>query len=225
MRRVISSAALFALQKAPLMRRCAPSVAAAAAMGPFVAVEQRRLASHAALADATRRELDDEQQRSGKPEKPEVPAGWKLERKPGEMLFTMSKTHEDEEILIRFLGNNTESEDAIAFEFLTFVTSKGKCLMCNMAFEDGGVVMRSIAFMKDAKLALDESPEASLKRQRLYEGPELDELDVDLVDALTSYFNERGLTEELCKFMEEYSFWAEQAEYEGWLSEINRFVS
>ncbi|RNF12755.1 p22 protein precursor [Trypanosoma rangeli] len=225
MRRVLVSAALFAIQKAPPIRRCAPSVTAAATISPLVAMEQRRLASHTALADVTRRELDDEQQRSGKPEKPEVPAGWKLERKPGEMLFTMSKTYEDEEILIRFLGNDTESEDDIAFEFLTFVTSKGKSLMCNMAFQDGGVVMRTISFIKDAKLALDESPEASRKRQRLYEGPQLDDLDVDLIDALTSYFNERGLTEELCKFMDEYGIWAEQAEYEDWLSEINRFVS
>ncbi|RNF16573.1 p22 protein precursor [Trypanosoma conorhini] len=190
-----------------------------------MALEQRRFAAYAALADATRRELDDEQQRSGKPEKPEVPAGWSLERKPGEMYFTMRKTHEDEEILIRFLGNDTENEETIAFEFLAFVTSKGKTLMCDMAFEDGGVVMRNISFLNDSKLALDESPEASLKRERLYEGPALDELDGDLVDALTSYLNDRGLTEDVCKFMEAYSFWAEQAEYEEWLSGINRFVS
>ncbi|PWU91685.1 p22 protein precursor [Trypanosoma cruzi] len=225
MRRVLFSAALSLVPKAPLLRRCVPSVATAASMGPLVVMEQRRLASHAALSSALRHELEEEQQRSEKPAKPELPAGWTLERKPGQMLFTMRKKHEDEEIVIRCLGEESGDDDVVSLDFDAYITCNNKALVCRMSFESEEVIMGQVSFLDDAGLALDDSVEGNQKRQWLYKGPKLDELDERLVDSLTSYLKDRGVNEDLCRFMEEYFFWAEQAEYEEWLSAISRFVS
>lgn len=221
MRRVFSSAFLCAT-RAPLVYRCAP-LPAASVMTP--ATMQRRSAANAALASATRRELDDEQQRSEKPQKPEIPSGWTLDRKPGELLFTMRRTYKDEEILLRFLGEDRDENDTEVLDFTVFVTSANKALVFDMCFEDDAVVMKHVSFMNDAKLALDESQEAMQKRDCLYGGPALDQLDAGLVDALISYLKERGVDDHVGRFLDTYHFWAEQAEYEEWLSGINRFVS
>ncbi|KEG13495.1 putative p22 protein precursor [Trypanosoma grayi] len=185
---------------------------------------QRRFASHTALAEATRREMEEEQQRQSKPAMPQVPTGWAVERKPGETVFTMRKTYEGEEILLRY-GGTTVEDEAVAHNFTVFVTNKNKTLAFELSYEDGELVLDGIAFHDDTKFAFDESAEAEVRREKLYAGPDVSELEEGLVDAFISYLETRGVDDKLGEFVDAYSFWAEQADYEVWLSAINRFVS
>ncbi|KAH9579778.1 Mitochondrial glycoprotein [Trypanosoma melophagium] len=226
MRRTCVSTILRAVSKAPIFHRSFPSATAAAVTAPLFAGTQQRLASCAELADATRYEMEDEQRRSGKQEKPKVPTGWTLDRKAGERLFTMRKTFEDEEILLRYRNEITPDDGSpTKYEYTVFITSKGKTLMFDMTYEDGEVLLDHIAFLPDSALALDESAEAVAKRSVLYGGPDVNELDDNLSNAFLNYLDARGVNDELGEFVEAYGLWAEQAEYEAWLSAVHQFVA
>ncbi|ORC90974.1 putative p22 protein precursor [Trypanosoma theileri] len=223
MRRTFVSTVLRAVPKAPLLHRSFPSAAAVSV--PLFAGIQQRSATFAALADATRREMEDEQQRTTSKEKPKMPEGWKLDRKPGERIFTMHKTFEDEEILLRYRDEVNLEDDRKKYDFTVFITSKGKTLEFEMSFDDEEVVLDRIRFLPDSALALDTSADALSRRSLLYSGPDVRELDDGLVDAFVSYLEDRGVDDELGEFVEAYAVWAEQAEYEAWLSGIHKFVS
>lgn len=185
---------------------------------------QCRFAHDAALADATRRELEEEMSRSGKPEEPTPPAGWRVKRMAGKTTFEMTKSYEDEEIRVCYCPKE-DNADLNNHEIMVLITSKDQAMQVDLSVEEGELVLDNICFYKDAKLAKDESAEADAQRQQLYGGPALSELDDGLVDSFVKYLEKRGVNEELGEFVTLYSFWAEQQEYESWLSAINKFVS
>lgn len=189
--------------------------------------QQQRYASFAPLADVVQRELDEETNRSGKPEEPQAPKGWTVQRKPGSFHFSLTRTFEDEHLTVRYTP--TENTDVNYHEVLLFVTKgnaagEGPTLEVNLSVEEGEIVLDGIAYFQNGKLAVDTSAEGERQRAELYPGPNVSELDETMVDSFIDYLEKRGVNQELAEFVSLYSFWAEQKEYEGWLQNMHQFV-
>ncbi|KAG5472321.1 hypothetical protein LSCM1_03720 [Leishmania martiniquensis] len=192
---------------------------------PAALTVPRRAASDGALADATRRELEEEMGRSDKPEQPTPPAGWQVERKPGTCTFELTKSFEDEELVVRY-STNQDSDKANSHDIFVYVTQKGgQTMQSDLSIEEGELVLNNIRFYDDAVLAKDTSAEAEAKRNELYTGPLVHELDYDLLNCVMAYLEKRGVDEKLGEFVILYSFWAEQQDYEAWLSTMNKFAA
>ncbi|KPA83107.1 putative mitochondrial P22 protein precursor [Leptomonas pyrrhocoris] len=206
------------LTQTPHARSCT-AVAAGALTLP------RRFASDAALADATRRELEEEMGRSDKPEQPTPPAGWQVSRKPGTCTFDMTKSYEGEELVVRY-STNQDSDKANSHDIYVYVKQKsGQTMQTDLSIEEGELVLNNIRFYDNAQLAMDMSAEGAAKREELYTGPLVHELDYDMLNCVMTYLEKRGVDEKLGEFVILYSFWAEQQDYEAWLSTMNKFVS
>lgn len=57
-----------------------------------------------------------------------------------------------------------------------------------------------------------------------YEGPNLDEVEEDVLDGLYSWLMERRIDDGFAEFMARYSVWTEQVEYERWLRHLHDYV-
>ncbi|CCW68006.1 unnamed protein product [Phytomonas sp. Hart1] len=185
---------------------------------------QQRFTHDTALSDATRREMEEELSRSGKPEEPKPPLGWRVEHTPGRRTFELSKNYEDEKLLVYYYPKE-DGGDSNSHQIMVQVTRNNQAMQVDLSIEEGELVLDNIRFYPNSKLAEDESAEGEMKRNQLYPGPKLSELDDALVDSFISYLDKRGVNEELGEFVILYSFWSEQQEYERWLSSINKFVS
>ncbi|CCD14761.1 unnamed protein product [Trypanosoma congolense IL3000] len=172
---------------------------------------QMRLVSNSKLAAATLSEMEDEQQRSERPEKPEMPVSWTLDRKIGETFFTMRRTYEDEEIVLQYTGE-CEKNGVATHTFIAFVVCKNKGLVCNMSDEEGEIVLNNVCVRQDAKLATDSAGESQAKKDELYGGPDVDDLEDSLAEALASYSEERGVNDDLGNYKERDRFREEQVE-------------
>ncbi|KPI90427.1 putative P22 protein precursor [Leptomonas seymouri] len=212
---VASTVTAMQLMQSSHVRSCAASALA----GP------RRFASDAALADATRRELEEEMGRSDKPEQPTPPAGWQVSRKPGTCTFDLKKSYEGEELVVRY-STNQDSDKANSHDIYVYIMQKdGQTMQTDLSIEEGELVLNNIRFYDNAQLPLDTSAEGVARREELYTGPLVHELDYDLLNCVMSYLEKRGVDEKLGEFVILYSFWAEQQDYEAWLSTMNKFVS
>lgn len=194
------------------------------ATSALVAFQQVRLPHDSALCDATRRELEEEMSRSGKPEEPTPPPHWRVMRTPGKCTFDMVRSYEDEEIAVSYLPKE-DAGDVNTHEIVVLITRNGHTLQADLSIEEGELVLDNICFYNESALAKDKSAEADAKRMELYPGPKVSELDEALIDSFIKYLEKRGVNEELGEFITLYSFWAEQQEYEGWLGAINKFVA
>ncbi|EPY24552.1 complement component 1 Q subcomponent-binding protein, mitochondrial [Strigomonas culicis] len=221
MRRTIASFAFPALRRA-VAAACvaAPRLTLPAAVAPV----QKRFAHDGALEAATRRELEEEQSRQHEVKQPTPPAGWTVARAPGKCTFELNKQYEDEAIKV-FYCPKEDTDDVDAHNIIVFITSKAQTLQVDLTVEEGELVLDNIAFYTDSSLALNETAEADAQRKELYPGPNVSELDEALVDSFVKYLEKRGIDEDLGEFITLYSFWAEQQEYEAWLSKINKFVA
>lgn len=175
------------------------------------------------LGDVLKREMDEEAHRIGKPTEPAPPAGWTVERAPGNATFSLQRKFQDEDILIRYTP--TENTDVNYHELTAFITRNGKALVIEVSVEEGELVLNGISFFQDEGLAKSVSAESDVSRAKLYPGPKLSELDDTIMDHFIRYLEERGINSELGEFVSLYSFWAEQQEFEGWLESIHDFVS
>ncbi|CBZ28781.1 putative p22 protein precursor [Leishmania mexicana MHOM/GT/2001/U1103] len=192
---------------------------------PTALTVPRRSASDAALADATRRELEEEMGRSDKPEQPTPPTGWQVVRKSGTCTFDLTKSFEDEELVVRY-STNQDSDKANSHDIFVYITQKnGQTMQADLSIEEGELVLNNIRFYDEAALAKDTSAEAEAKRNELYTGPLVHELDYDLLNCVMTYLEKRGVDEKLGEFVVLYSFWAEQQDYEAWLTTMNKFAS
>lgn len=217
-----SAVSIAALRLAPASN--STSVASVAAATSALCVP-RRLASDAALADATRRELEEEMGRSDKPEQPTPPAGWQVSRKPGTCTFDLTKSYEGEELVVRY-STNQDSDKANSHDIYVYITQKdGQTMQTDLSIEEGELVLNNIRFYEQKQLAMDTSAEGAAKRDELYTGPLVHELDYDLLNCVMTYLEKRGVDEKLGEFVILYSFWAEQQDYEAWLSTMNKFTS
>ncbi|TPP44088.1 MYND finger family protein [Leishmania donovani] len=57
-----------------------------------------------------------------------------------------------------------------------------------------------------------------------YPGPNLDEVEEEVLDGIQSWLAERGVDDQLGEFVGQYSIWVEQAEYERWLQQLRDYV-
>ncbi|CBZ23436.1 conserved hypothetical protein [Leishmania mexicana MHOM/GT/2001/U1103] len=58
-----------------------------------------------------------------------------------------------------------------------------------------------------------------------YPGPNLDEVEEEVLDGIQSWLAERGVDDQLGEFVGQYSIWVEQAEYERWLQQLRDYVA
>lgn len=220
-----SAASTALVQFAQASRVANVNAGAAVAAGGAALAVPRRFASDAALADATRRELEEEMGRSDKPEQPTPPAGWQVSRKPGTCTFDLMKSYEGEELVVRY-STNQDSDKANSHDIYVYITQKnGQTMQTDISVEEGELVLNNIRFYENKQLALDMSAEGEAKRMELYTGPLIHELDDDLLNCVMSYLEKRGVDEKLGEFVVLYSFWAEQQDYETWLSTMNKFAA
>ena len=192
---------------------------------------QQRFVGHSRLNASLKAELQEEMSREDKTACPEVPPGWTIQHAPGSNFFTMKKTYQDEtmevhcvlpirdpEILEEKSGNHQEQ-----CPFTLVVSKGGKAVDFTLTAIDGELVLDGIAFYNDAALARDMSPDAMNKKDTRYAGPALPELNEELVESFISYLEERGINDSFAEFIEVYTFWMEQQEYERWLADVAEF--
>ncbi|KAG8348461.1 putative Mitochondrial glycoprotein [Trypanosoma vivax] len=186
-------------------------------------VLQQRFASCAALANYIRTEIEDEKERAEKPVKPEIPSGWTVEHEPGNMFFKLCKTYEDEEIVLHFKGTR-EAEGDIFYDFKVFVVNGEKGVMFDLSY-DHEIVVDRVIFLRDAKVAIKQSALGQPHDPFIYPGPKMEDMEDNVVEAFIRYLEARGVNDELGDFVLHYACWAEQVEYEQWLSDIHKFVA
>lgn len=209
-----------ALRRTPVQPFASTCPATATALTAAV-----RYAHDAALADAARREIEEESGRTDKPEQPTPPQGWMPERKPGTTTFDLVKRYEGEEITVRY-NTNQDSDKANSLDIVVYVTqSNGETMQVDISIEEGELVLNNIRFFDAAAVAKDSTAEGEAKRAELYSGPLVHELNYDLLNSVMSYLEKRGVDEKLGEYIILYSFWAEQLDYEAWLSTMNKFAS
>ncbi|KZS96208.1 mitochondrial glyco protein [Sistotremastrum niveocremeum HHB9708] len=97
-------------------------------------------------------------------------------------------------------------------------------LTLETSIQDGSVVIDNVSWYRDGKLATDLTAEGDWQRRGLYIGPQYDQLDAGVQGAIEAYLQERGVTDELAAFIEEYGEWKEQKEYVDWLSNVKGFI-
>lgn len=121
-----------------------------------------------------------------------------------------------------------DSELPPAFPVRASVTvekaDKGSVVIDTVA-QDGDIMIESVMFYKDGKLATEQSAEADWQRRGLYIGPQFDELDEGLQQLFAQYLEERGVDTALASFLPDYVEYKEQKEYIRWLENVKDFVS
>ncbi|ODQ49421.1 hypothetical protein PICMEDRAFT_9892 [Pichia membranifaciens NRRL Y-2026] len=95
----------------------------------------------------------------------------------------------------------------------------------SLSLIDSSFSVSAITNFEDAKLALDESPEASAVRDLKYSGPEFNNLAEELQEAINQYLNSRGIDNALADFILAYSGVKENNEYLDWLDSLKKFTA
>jgi len=109
--------------------------------------------------------------------------------------------------------------------FSVLVSKPTGTLTFNCTAEDGTLLINQVVFTGDSKLALEDSAQADYTRTNIYPGPNIEDLEEGLQDALYDYLLERiGDEEHFCTFIPEYIEYKEQKEYENWLGDMEKFV-
>lgn len=116
----------------------------------------------------------------------------------------------------------------IAFADVNVVVVKdGKATGFDLSLSliDSSFSVSAITNFEDAKLALDESPEASAVRDLKYSGPEFNNLAEELQEAINHYLHSRGIDSSLADFILAYSGVKENNEYLDWLANLKKFTA
>ncbi|KAH8554522.1 mitochondrial glycoprotein [Umbelopsis sp. PMI_123] len=173
---------------------------------------------------------------------------FKLEDKPGMDEVTLTRTFGNEKIRVLFAisdinnaadddfadvpADDVEGEDddvaPVSFPVRASVTiekdGKGAVTIDTVA-QDGAVVIESVLYYKDGKLATEQSAEADWQRRGLYIGPQFSELDEGVQTLFERYLEERGINTALANFLPDYVEYKEQKEYLQWLQSVKSFVA
>lgn len=179
----------------------------------------------ASVSGALKNELSGEQARDDRPTEPTLPSGWTIQHTPGNQVFTLSKSYNNEKITIESSLYNEavnaqgEAENVGSMELT--IQSNNEALVCALDVEDSELVLDSIMHVSDYgkyhKLTSDE-------QSKLYGGPEISELDQEVVGNFVGYLEERGINDDIAKYVLDYSVFREQQEYESWLSKVAEFT-
>lgn len=205
------------------MRRCfAPAVARLMA-APTALTAVR----HSSLSDTLNSELQGEKARDDLPTEPAIPAGWTVTYVGDQQVFTLSKAFKGEQITIESSFYNEavnpegNAENVGSMELTISNPAKNEALVCALDVEEEELVLDSIMHVSDygkyTKLSGEE-------RSKLYGGPEISELDQQVVGNFVGYLEERGVNDEIAKFVLDYSNFREQKEYENWLTKVSKFT-
>ncbi|CEG79525.1 hypothetical protein RMATCC62417_13979 [Rhizopus microsporus] len=173
---------------------------------------------------------------------------FKLEDKPGVDEVSLTRTFGNEKIRVLFsisdINNtpsesflpeddmiepgNEEDEEIVSFPVRASVTiekdGQGAVTIDTVA-QDGEIVIESVMYYKDNKLANEQSAEADWQRRGLYIGPQFSELDENLQQLYERYLEERGINSALANFLPDYIEYKEQKEYIQWLDNMKKFVA
>ncbi|KAG2184547.1 hypothetical protein INT43_000456 [Umbelopsis isabellina] len=175
---------------------------------------------------------------------------FQLEDKPGMDEVTLTRTFGNEKIRVLFAisdinnaaeddfadvpaedvegGDEEEDVAPVSFPVRASVTvekdGKGAVTVDTVA-QDGAIVIESVLYYKDGKLATEQSAEADWQRRGLYIGPQFAELDEGLQTLFERYLEERGINTALANFLPDYVEHKEQKEYLQWLQSVKGFVT
>jgi hypothetical protein len=187
----------------------------------------------AALLRCIEKEMDDEELRIDK-ESPTMPTGWEIQHEEGSSYWTMSRTWDGRErhtircqLTTRDVTLDPECDirgEHFPFRFLVEQLETGKVLDFSLDVVEGECIVDNVRTFDSAKLATDESYLGAYERGMTFPGPNLDETEEEVLDAVQEYLAEREIDDQLAEFVGQYSVWVEQLEYERWLKELKAFV-
>lgn len=195
-----------------------------------------------------KREVEDEQPDA----KPQKPAGFDVQDIPGQTRVTLTKTLSNQEKLVVEFEilppkseldedmpeeneneeNPPEEEEDLSndqFEFRVHLVKGSNApiltLMClTTGSGENPYTIKYANWSNDAQTAMGNSAEAEWKRMNVYMGPTLDQLPEDIFYQLYDLLDARGIDEEFCNFIVEYSMYKEQNEYIAWLGNFRKFL-
>lgn len=187
----------------------------------------------ATLVRCLDKEIDDEDLRIDK-ESPTLPEGWEIEHIEGASFWTMKRTWNEKErhtIRCQLTTRDTKLDpecdirgEHFPFRFIVEVLENGKTLDFSMDVVEGECIIDNVRTFDSAAVCHDESYSAVYERSMTFAGPNLDEAEEEVLDALQSYLAERQVDDQFAEFVGQYSAWVEQMEYERWLKELKTFV-
>ena len=118
-------------------------------------------------------------------------------------------------------------EPAVPVGMTITVEKPGKsdgALSIGVTSRSGSIVLDSMLYFEDAKLARAEDAESNNNRAEVFAGPPFETLDEDLQVMMERYLEERGVTQALAVFAPDYLDLKEQKEYLRWLNNVKTFV-
>ena len=89
---------------------------------------------------------------------------------------------------------------------------------------EGECVIDKIRVYDTASAAREQTLNGAFERNALYQGPNLDESEEEVLDGFQLYLAERQIDDQLAEFVGQYSVWIEQQEYETWLANFKGFL-
>ena len=225
------------------------------ALAPDVSrMDERGLADDAEGATAPLlrcidKEIDDETLRVDKDDPLPATEGWVLApHEPGSAEWSMERTWRNERHTIR--ARMTQRDPSLDpecdvrgehFPFtLTIETPGGapslvpgettapQVLEFTMDVIEGECVIDSLqarSVRDDAQLPPPGTPAGQLARSLCFAGPDLDEAEEEVLDALQAFLAERAVDDQMAEFIAQQTVHREQLEYERWLKELRRFVA
>lgn len=147
-----------------------------------------------------------------------------VEAKPSDDLFGNEELEKEE----GEEAGEEEEEEALPSQppfFSVLVSKPSGTVTFNCTAEPGHITINQVVFTGDSKLAIEDSAQADYDRTNVYPGPNLEDLDERLQDALYDFLLERiGDEEALSNFIPAYIEFKEQKEYENWLGDIEKFA-
>lgn len=180
---------------------------------------------HSTLSDTLNGELAGEKARTDLPTEPSIPAGWTVAHVADQQVFTLTKAFNNEKITIESTFYNEAvnpdgvSENVGSMELT--IAKDSEALVCALDVEEAELVLDSIMHVSDYGKYSTLNNEA---RAKLYGGPDIAELDQEVVGNFVGFLEERGINDDIAKFVLDYSNFREQKEYESWLAKVSKFT-
>lgn len=198
------------------------------------AVASLDVSCHAALLKCIDKEIDDEKLRIDK-EPPKLPSGWDIQHTPGTSYFTMERSWNNDAEKHYIKVNLTQRDTSLDpecdirgehFPFQVLIERNGKVMDFNMDVIEGEIVINNIQLHDFPLMAYDrKSMSTAFDRAMLFGGPNLDEVEDEVLDGMHAFLVERQLDDQFAEFVAHYSAWIEQEEYEAWLQHFRNFLT
>mmetsp|Transcript_21793 Transcript_21793/g.32187 ORF Transcript_21793/g.32187 Transcript_21793/m.32187 type:complete len:240 (-) Transcript_21793:70-789(-) len=114
--------------------------------------------------------------------------------------------------------DDSEEESSPEVRFTLTVTKAGKTMVLNCVSVDASAVVESVVTTNEDIELIHDTGKVD---EKLYQGPQFDELAEDLQDAFTEYVKEEcGITSDVAAFISMFADFKEQQEYVRWLNQV-----